>query len=443
MNTQNIYTKPITFTNLLGFTAATILMVVIQSSYSMIDGLFISNILGEDALSALTLISPYFNLFMAIATMLSSGGCAIVMRKMGEAKKYEAKQDFSMLIILSVIIGAILTAVCLVFSQEMVSVFNTSKAVTSSAYEYFSAYSFFIIPQLLFSGLQVYTIASGKSAVAMASSIFGGLFNIAFDFILIKIFEMGMRGAAIASGFGMLIPCLILMYALCKTDNIINFVKPKFRVNVLIKTITNGFSEFSSYLVSGAVMVFFNAQMLKFAGESGVAASSITFYVFSLMSAVYMGYMFGVSPLISYFYGAKEIYKLRRIRVISLWFIFAVAVFTTVVSITGTNLLVSVFTYKSSVIYALAVRGNKLFSTALLFVGFNTFASMLFTSLSNGKVSAIISVFRTFIFLVATILILPYFFGSAGLWLAVPISEFMAVILSLYFFIKNKKIYNY
>ena len=440
---KNIYKKEITFKVLLAFTIPTILMTLIQASYSMIDGIFIANILGDKALSSLTLISPFFNLFMAIATMFSSGGCAIIMKKMGEKKDVEAKQDFTMLIIINIIIGIILSVLTLLFSNNLVSMFDASQIVLDNSNSYLYAYSFFIIFQLLLSNLLVYTIASGKTKLAMSSSIFGGVFNIVFDYILIKQFSMGMAGAAIASGFGMLIPCLILCTQFFKKSNMLYFVMPKFRFNVLFKTITNGFSEFSSYLVSGVVMMLFNTRMLSIGGVSGVAASTITFYVFGLMSALYMGYMFGVSPLISYFYGSKEIYKFKKIRVISLKLIFYIAITTTIISVLGSEFLVGIFTNESSESYMLAIDGNKLFSIALLFVGFNTFSSMLFTSLSNGKISAIISFFRTFIFLIATILILPILFGINGLWLAVPISELCALILSLYFFRKYKKQYQY
>ena len=443
MENENVYKKEITLKLLLGFTIPTILMTLIQASYSMIDGIFIGKILGDNALSSLTLISPYFNLFMAIATMFSSGGSAIIMKKMGEKKELEAKQDFSMLILTTIIIGGILTMITMVFSESLVSIFNTSTEVLTNSKEYLLAYSFFIIPQLLFSNLQVYTIASGKAKLAMASAIFGGVFNIVFDFIFIKSLGFGMAGAAVASGFGMLIPCFILMIPFFNKKNMLHFVLPTFRLHILIKTITNGFSEFSSYLVSGIVMMLFNGRMLMIAGESGVAASTITFYVFGLMSALYMGYMFGISPLLSYFYGAKEAAKMEKMRKISLIFIMVIGITTTIFSILGSPILVSIFTDTSSTAYSLAISGNKLFSVALLFVGFNTFTSMLFTSLSNGKISAIISFFRTFVFLIGAILILPTIRGINGLWLSVPVSEFLAVVLSFYFFKKYKNQYEY
>lgn len=443
MNQISIYEKPITFRAILTFTIPTILMTLVQSSYSMIDGIFVSNLLGEMALSSLTLISPYLNLFMAIAAMFASGGSAVVMKKMGEKRELEARQDFTMLLAVNLLIGALLTVITLKLAGPLVSIFGASAGVTAFCKEYLQTYGFFIIPQLLFSNLQIYTIASGKAGRAMFSALFGGIFNIIFDYLLISAVPLGMSGAAIASGFGMLIPCLLLAVPLFKSKNLLHFTVPRFRPDVLKQTITNGFSEFSSNLVSGVVMLLFNARMLAIAGENGVAASTITFYVFGLMSALYMGYMFGISPMLSYFYGASDTGKLKKLRSISLAFIAAVAAATTVLSITGSKALVSVFADAGSAVFALAVAGNRLFSLALLLVGFNTFSSMLFTALSNGKISAIIAFSRTFIFLIAAILLLPLLFGINGLWLSVPASEGMALILSGYFVKKYQKQYGF
>lgn len=443
MNTESVYRKPVTWTAIFAVTLPTIFMTLIQASYSMIDGMFVSNILGEQALSSLTLISPYFNLFIAIGAMFASGGSAVVMKKMGEGKEQEARQDFTSLVIISGLVGLIFGTVFLMFTQPLVGIFNTPPQVAALCREYLFAYSFFIIPQILFAVLQIYTIGSGKAKLAMISAFIGGCINIIFDFLMIKVWGMGMTGAAVASGLGMLVPCIILARGFMGKKRLLHFTAPAFRSRVLIRTIGNGSSEFASNLVSGVVIMLFNAVMLSIAGANGVAASTITFYVFGLMSALYMGYMSGISPLLSYFYGAGETEKLRKIRNISVILIGVLAVSTTLLSIFGSEFLVSAFAREGTGAYMLAVSGNRLFSLALLFVGFNTFSSMLFTALSNGKISAIIAFSRTFVFLVAAIILLPMVLGINGLWLSVPVSELLALVLSGYFIKKYKNQYGY
>lgn len=443
METENIYKKNINFRTILAITIPTIFMTIIQSSYSMIDGMFISNILGSQALSALTIISPYFNLFIAIGALFSSGGSAVVMKKMGENKTDEAKSDFTTLLFISLLIGLFFTILFLIFTKELVSIFTNDINLISLCMNYLRSYSFFIIAQILFAILQTYTVASGKANLAMVSSLIGGVTNIILDFFMIKFLNLGMSGAAIASGMGMVIPCIILLFNFFNKNNLLHFSSLRFDFSVIKKTISNGISEFSSNLVSGVVIMLFNAKMLIIGGSDGVAASTITFYVFGFMSALYMGYMFGVCPLFSYFYGANDNLKLKQIKRISIKFITIVSICTTLLSIFGSKILVGAFTEQSSSAYLIAINGNKLFSLALLLVGFNTFSSMLFTSLSNGKISAIIAFLRTFVFLSLTIIILPSILGINGLWLSVPISELLAFIVSIYYIRKYKSKYNY
>ena len=441
--TDSIYQKQLNTKNVLLFIVPTMVMMVIQSMFGMIDGVFVANFIGTDALSALTLISPYFNILTAIAAMLASGGNAVVMKKMGEGKEQEARQDFTMLLIVNVMIGILLTIGGTTFISQLSGAFGASAVVTEYCKNYLFTYIIFIIPELLFSNLLMYVIASGGSKLAMFSSMFGGLFNIIFDFVFIKICGFGMMGAALASGIGMTIPCIVIGIYFMSKKSMLHFVLPKFRGNVLAKTIANGASEFSSNLVSGVVMLLFNHSMLKYAGENGVAASTIIFYIFGFMSAVYMGYMMGASPMFSYFYGEQNRAKLRGLKKISLKFILVVSLTTTAFSVLGSNLLVGIFTSPGNPAYELAIRGNRLFSVALLLVGFNTFSSSMFTALGNGLISAVISFSRTFIFLAGCILILPLFLSLDGLWLSVPIAECMALVLSVLFVKRYQIKYGY
>ena len=440
---HEIYKKPIRMGSVLKFTLPTSVMTLVQSLYSMVDGIFVANLIGESALSALTLISPYFNILTAVAAMFASGGSAVVMKKMGEGRHTEACEDFTMLMLCNLLIGGIFTITGTVFAGQLSGVFHASAEVSLYCKEYLFSYMFFAVFHLLFSNLEMYVIASGGSGLAMFSSIFGGIFNILFDYLLIKVFSMGMKGAAIASGMGMMIPCLTMTVYFMRKKHMLHFAMPGFRPGILLKTASNGFSEFSGNLVSGVVMLIFNQCMLRYAGEAGVAASTIIFYVFGFMSALYMGYMFGVSPLLSYFYGGNSREKLRKLRNISLFFIGLVAAVTTICAVAGSESLVGIFAHPGTEAYLLAIRGNKLFSAALLLVGFNTFSSMLFTALSNGLISAVISFSRTFLFLVGAVVTLPVLWGLDGLWLAVPVSELMAAVLSFFFFEKYKKKYGY
>lgn len=440
---NSIYQKKVTFSNILIFTVPTIIMTVIQQLFSMVDGIFVSNLIGTDALTALNLISPYFSIVYAISALFSSGGSAIVMKKMGEGKQQEAKEDFTALILLNIVIGMILTILGSVSLSNLTNAFGASETVTGYCKDYLFTYIIFVVPVLLFSNLLMYVIATGGSKMAMFVSIFGGVFNVVFDYVFINVFNFGMMGAAFASGMGFTISCVIIIIYFMNKRRLLYFTKPSLRLRVIRKTMSNGISEFSTSLVSGLVMFLFNYQMLKYAGEDGVAASTIIFYIFGLMSAVYMGYMMGASPMFSYFYGQQNKDKLKKLKNISLSIITIIGVSATILSIICSNLLVGIFIETNYPAYQLALEGNKLFSIALLIVGFNTFASALFTALSNGLISAILAISRTFLFLAGCIIILPLFFKLNGLWLSVPIAESMALVLSITFIKRYQSKYGY
>ena len=367
-----IYHKPVTLQNVMKFTLPTIAMSVFQSLYTMVDGVFVANLVGTDALSALTLLSPLFSVIYAVSAMLSSGGSAVVMRKMGEGKEREAREDFTMLLLVNVMLGAVFTAIGLLFSGNLAGVFNASYEVTAYCQEYLFYFMLFSIPQLLFSNLQIYVIASNSSGIAFVSSLLGGLTNVALDYLLIRVFGMGMKGAALATGIGMLLPSLIIALYFADGRQMLHFVRPRFRGRVLVKTMSNGISEMASNLVSGITMGIFNFTLLRLAGEDGVAASTIVFYVFSFMCALYMGYVYGIAPMFSYYYGEGNREKMKKLTGISLRFIGVVSVLTAAASVIFSKELVGIFTAPQSPVYELAVAGNHLFSISLLFIGFPT-----------------------------------------------------------------------
>ncbi|MDD3164725.1 MAG: MATE family efflux transporter [Oscillospiraceae bacterium] len=440
---NSIYQKQINFKNIIIFTIPTIFMIVIQQMFSMVDGVFVSNLIGTDALTALNLISPYFSVVYAISALFSSGGSAVVMKKMGEGNEKEAKEDFTVLVLLNILVGALLTIGGVLFLENLTDAFGASALVETYCKNYLSTYIIFIIPALLFSNLLMYVIATGGSKMAMFASLFGGIFNIIFDYVFIEICHFGMMGAALASGLGLFIPCIILAAYFMQGKRMLHFVKPKIRFDIIGKTITNGVSEFATSLISGIVMFLFNFQMLKYAGEEGVAASTVIFYIFGLMSAVYMGYMMGTSPLFSFFFGEQNREKLKKLKKISLVLISLIGLFATCFSVLGSNLLVRIFIEPNDIAYTIAVSGNKLFSFALLITGFNTFASALFTALGNGLISAVLAISRTFLFFAGSILLLPIFFGLNGLWLSVPVAEGLALALSVIFLKKYQSKYGY
>lgn len=436
MSEENAYSKPVTLKNILKFAVPTIVMTVFMSFYTMVDGLFVSNLIGTDALSAVNLTAPVIALVTAISTMLAAGGSAVIMRKAGEQKLQEANEDFTYLILVNVVVGFIMSGIGYLIMDRIFAGMALSEAVSGYCHSYLSWYLLFTVPILLMNNFTLYMIAAGKSACSMVCSVAGGVLNMVLDYVLIEVCGMGIGGAAIATGLGYSVTAVVGLVVFSRRSSLLHFVKPVCRVKTLLHAAANGSSEMATALVTGIVTMMFNWTMLKYVGENGVAAITIIMYVLMFATSLYTGYSYGVAPMISYYYGEQNHEKLKKLVRISLWIVGVIGAVTLTVSLAATEPLVLVFARPDNPVYDLAVTGNRICSVALIFIGFNVFGSGMFTALSNGLISAILAFSRSFVFMVIAMLVLPAVFGVTGAWLATPVAEFAAICLSAAMFLK-------
>ena len=443
MNDQNTYNKPVTWKNIFKFAVPTIAMSVFMSFYTMVDGLFVSNLIGTDALSAINLTAPVIQLVTAVSTMLATGGSAVIMKKMGEHKSNEAREDFTFLILVNVIVGLLMCVLGYSVTEAIFGSMGLSTEVQNYCVSYLGRYLPFTVPILLMNNFTLYMIASEKATLSLVCSVTGGILNMALDYIFIAVLNMGIGGAAIATGLGYSVTAVAGLFVFARRSSLLHFTRPVFRFKVLANAAANGCSEMATALVTGIITMMFNWTMLRYAGENGVAAVTIVMYVLMFASSLYTGYSYGVAPMLSYYYGEQNQEKLKKLVTSSLKIIAVISLVTAAASFAATRPLVSIFTRPGHPVYDLAVTGNRICTLALLFIGFNIFASGMFTALSNGSVSAILAFSRSFVFMLAAMLVLPTVLGVNGIWLATPAAELMALILSSSMFVKYRKRYQY
>lgn len=443
MEHQNIYLKPITLKNIMRFALPTIAMSLFMSFYTMVDGLFVSNLIGTNALSAVNLSAPVISLVTAISTMLATGGSAVIMKKVGEKKQHEANRNFTFLIVVNIVVGVFMCLVGYFCMHFIFSQMNVSAEVLHYSKDYLGHYLLFTIPILLMNNFSLYLIASGKSSISFICSVAGGVVNIMLDYVLIKLVGMGTSGAAIATGLGYSVTAVVGFIIFCNKKNLLHFVKPNFDIRVLTKAISNGCSEMATALVTGITTLVFNWTMLKYVGENGIAAITIIMYVLMFVSSLFSGYSYGVAPMISYYYGEQSYEKLKKLIRKSLKIIAVISIISLTMSLIITKPLVAIFARPDNPVFDLAVIGNRICSIALLFIGFNIFSSSMFTALNNGIVSAILAFARSFVFMVICLIVLPLLFKVTGIWLATPVAELLAILLSCFMFIKYKTKYKF
>lgn len=443
MENESVYERPVTLKNIFKFAVPTIAMTVFMSFYTMVDGLFVSNLIGTDALSAINLTAPVIQLVTAVSTMLATGGSAVIMKKMGEKKAGEAREDFTFLILVNIVAGAVMCGLGYAVMDHIFAVMGLSAEVSGYCVGYLGVYLLFTIPILLMNNFTLYMIACEKAALSLVCSVAGGVLNMVLDYVFIAVLDMGIRGAAAATGLGYSVTAVAGFIVFSRQKSLLHFKRPVLRWNVLKNAVSNGCSEMATALVTGIVTMMFNWTMLRYAGEDGVAAVTIIMYVLMFASSLYTGYSYGVAPMLSYYYGEKNHVKLKKLVAASIKVIAAISAVTVAASFLLTKPLVSVFAHPDNPVYNLAVDGNRICTVALVFIGFNIFTSGMFTALSNGVVSAVLAFSRSFVFMLAAMLVLPAILGVNGIWLATPAAELMAFALSLGMFLKYRKRYQY
>ena len=433
--------KHFTFPQLLKFAFPSIVMMVFTSMYSIVDGFFVSRYVGSDALSAVNIVYPLLGIILAVGIMLATGGSAVVAIKMGEGRTREANKDFSLITLTGVIFGVVLAVVSLIFLKPLVTLLGADARLMDYCVSYLRILLIFSPMSVLQFLFQSFFVAAGKPNLGLGLSIGAGVFNMIFDYVFIVILDMGIVGAALATAGGYCIPALGGVLFFFKNKEGLGFAAPSKHISVLLKSMANGSSEMVSNLAASVTTFLFNIYMMKFAGPDGVAAITAVLYTQFLMTALYIGFSMGVAPVISYNYGAKNIAFLKKVLAKCIGFVGGTSLALMVVFMAGAGVISALFFKPDTEVFALAAHGLRLFSLSVLFAGLNIFASALFTALGDGKVSAGISFSRTLVFTVLGIIGMAAVFGIDGIWLAVPLAEFLTIFVVALCSRKLKRVY--
>ncbi|MDZ4992319.1 MATE family efflux transporter [Clostridium perfringens] len=440
---KNYLDKKINFLTLIKLTLPTVVMMIFFSLYTIIDGVFVSNFVGANALSSLNIVIPIVLFFSGFSVMFATGGSAIVAKYMGEKNIKEARETFSLLIVTVLVIGVIIAIISFIFINDLIRILGGTDLLFQDCYSYLAImllFSPFLILKMYF---DYFLVTAGVPMLALVVSIIGGCLNIILDYVFIVEFNMGVSGAAMATGIGYVVPSFIGIFYFCKKKNILHFVKPKLDFSLIKDSCINGSSEMVTQLSAAVATFLFNIVMIKFLGEDGVAAITIVLYAELLLNSAYIGFTSGVAPRISYSYGSKDQEQLKKIVRYSYITIGIFAVLSFVISNLISENLIAAFSPKGSSLFNITLEGFTIFSVGFLISGFNIFTSGMFTAYSNGKVSALLSFMRTLVLFIVGIIILPYIFGVTGVWLVVPFSEAITSILGLIYVLKYRNEYMY
>ena len=434
----------ISSSSIMKYALPTILSTIFMNVYSLVDSIFVANLVGTDALTATTITGPFLAIALALGTMIATGGSALVALQIGEGKSQKARQNFSFFMVLALFVSTVFGVLGIIFREPLLYTMGADETV----YALCEAYAIpimitipFAMNSILF---QIFFITAGAPGLGFGLSLAGGIVNIILDYVLIAVFPLGIAGAGYATCSGYVLQSVIgVGYFLFHRKGDLYFVKPKFDGRALLKACSNGASEMVSMLAVTITMLAMNIILMDISGSDAAAASAVIMSAQSLLSSLYMGYAMGIAPIISYNYGKQDQNNLKKIYQIAIKTIAVISVVTFVLVFPLARPIALIFADGTEEVIHMAVEGIYIFAVAFLLMGFNMFASNMFTALNDGKTSAILSFFRTLIFLIVPLLVLPPFLGVLGVWISMPLAEILSIVMTVFYFKRKKSVYHY
>ena len=435
-----------TFGRLIRFTVPTMGMMIFTSIYSVVDGFFVSNFAGKTPFAAVNLIYPFLMIFSTVGFMFGTGGSAIVAKTFGEGDNKKANEYFSLFVYVTAVLGIILAVIGIVFIRPIAILLGASGEMLKNAI----VYGRIILLALPFNVLQFlfqsFYVTAEKPKMGLTVTMASGFTNMIMDAVLVILLpqQYKLAGAALATALSQTVGGLFpLIYFSRENNSILRLGRAKFNGKAVLKASTNGSSEFMSNISMSLVGMLYNVQLLKYAGEDGVAAYGVMMYVSMIFSALFIGYSIGTAPIVGYHDGAMNYSELKGLLRKSLIIIGSFGLLMVASAELLARPLAKIFVSYDETLLELTVSGFKIFALSFFFMGYAIYSSGFFTALNDGLTSALISFLRTLVFQVAAVLTLPAILGIDGIWYSIIAAEFMAVIFSVIFLIAKRKKYHY
>ena len=432
------------YKKLLRYTFPAVIMLVFMSIYGMVDGFFVSNFVGKTPFAAVNFVLPVMMTLGSVGYMFGTGGSAIIAKTIGEGKREKANRIFSLLIYISIAISIVLAVLAIVFMRPIASALGAEGEMLEDSITYGRLISLAVPAFILQTEFQILFATAERPKIGLYITIAAGVTNILLDALFIVVFSWGLVGAAVATVLSLCVGGFIpLLFFGRKNNSLLRLTKTKYDGQALLKTITNGSSEFVNHISMSVVGILYNVQLLKYAGVNGVAAYGVLMYVNMIFLSVYLGYSVGTAPIISYHFGAKNFDELKGVlkKSVVIMGCFSLVIFAFVQLLAKPMSMI--FVGYDQGLMEMTQRGFFIQAFSFLFSGVGIFGSSFFTAMNDGLISALIAFMRTLIFQTGAVIIFPLLWGLDGVWISVVLAEAMAVVVTVLFFIGKRKQYHY
>lgn len=423
------FAKPMSYGQYLKSLLPSVLTMIFLSFYTTIDGFFVSRYAGSDALAGINIVIPITCVTFGVAVMLATGAGAIIGEHLGRNEVEQASRIFSFMCLVLLAFSAAFTALGVAFLRPIAVLLGSSERLMPHVLPYALVVFLGTVPMAFKLFFEYLVRSDGNSKVGLAMSVVGLVLNVGLDYLFVGVFRLGTLGAAWGTTLSITASALIGLVYFLRFGNI-RFARPKADGRVLLKSCTNGSSEMFTEFSTGITTLLFNLLVMKYFGEDGVAAVTIIMYIYYFFISFYMGIAVAVAPVVSYNVGAEKPRKIREMLRYSFCTIAITAVLILAASLLGGPAIIHLFVQSGNV-YDITWQALRLFSPVFVFIGFNVFLSGYFTALGNGLTSAVISLLRSLVLVVLFIAVLPLLLQENGIWLTMPFSEAVTVLVAL------------
>ena len=394
--------------------------------------------------AAINLVMPFIMILGGVGFMIGAGGSALVSKTIGEGKKDKANRYFTMMINLTILCGIVLSIIGIIFIRPISYLLGATPAMIEDCVIYSRLVFLFNTTFMLQNVFQTFLATAEKPKLGLLTTVAAGITNMTLDALFIAVFKWGVAGAALATGISQCIGGIFpLIYFLRPNNSLLQLKKTKFEGNILLKACTNGSSELMTNISGSLVSMLYNFQLLKFAGENGVAAYGVLMYIQFIFIAIFIGYTIGTAPIVGYHYGAQNYSELKNMLRKSIVLMGSGGIIMMILARILAFPLAKIFVGYDVELFEMTTHAFKIFAFAFILAGMNIFTSSFFTALNNGGVSAIISFLRTLVFQMLSVLILPMILDLDGIWWAITVAEVFAFLISLIFLFAKRNKYHY
>ncbi|QAT50289.1 hypothetical protein EQM14_11250 [Caproiciproducens sp. NJN-50] len=429
METQNASFKQIN-KEFVRYVVPSVIGMLVQSLYTVLDGVVVGQGIGEIGLGAVNIAFPYGMVTIALAMLIGIGGANIYSIYKGQGEKEKANNIFCQCLVISAVIGVVLALVGFLFRENLALLLGSNEVFLPSVTAYLKWLAPFSLLQMVTFGVSVFVRNDGAPKLVMAASVTGAVINAVLDVIFILILHYGVEVAAITNGIGLLIETSFYITHFARKRGLLRIRRPDFDLADIRRIFSNGLATFLMEFSLPAVTVSFNLAIIHTVGTLGVAAYSIVGYVCAVINMFLVGVTQGAQPLMSFYHGKGDrntfshIYRLGiRINIIA-------PVLLVGLCIAFGNGIVFLFHSGNSELTALTVHMLRLYPTAHIAIGVTLMNILFFQTTERNAYAALISFLRCVGFIQVFLLLSVFLFNGKGLYLSFLAGELCHLVIS-------------